>query len=138
LISSPSNAVINSPDHDTASIKSGMKSPVSIKSSKSSWSNPLSAAKSSYESAPSTDQEAIKRSAECQQLIDLQKEHGEELSRFFEFEQHLLNELRSQRDLTKQLRSKGHREIIVDKQSKVRFCAICDGVCLTYSRSRKP
>jgi hypothetical protein len=106
-------------DSDKASIKSGMKSPRSAKSSKSSWSSPVSAAKSSYESAPSVDQEALKRSLECTELLDLLEVHGEERARFLEFEQCLLTGLRAQREAAKQDKARGHQDVLDDQQGKV-------------------
>jgi hypothetical protein len=111
--------VIHSPESEKVSVKSGMKCPGSVKSSKSSWSSPVSVAKSSYESAPSVDQEALRRSMECSELLNLQILQMAERSRFLNFEQYLLDELRTRRDSIKDEKIRGHRNVLDERQTKV-------------------
>ncbi len=108
-----------SPEGDRLSIKSGMKSPASAKSSKSSWSSPASVAKSSYESAPPIDQEAHKRSIESPEMLNLLKSQSEEKHRFSHYEQSIVAELQTQRDVIKGGRSQGHRDVLDERQAQV-------------------
>ena len=110
---------IYSPGSDNVSLKSGMKSPGSAKSSKSSWSSPVSAAKSSYESAPPVDQEALKRSMDCSEMLNLQNLQTEEGVRFLDFEKYLVEELRTRRESIKEERRQGHRDVLDERQAKV-------------------
>jgi hypothetical protein len=113
------STIVVSPENDKVSLKSGMQSPGSAKSSKSSWSHPVSLAKSSYESAAPIDAEAMRRSTDCLEMISLKKLQMEERSRFLEFERCLLAELRTRRDSTKEEKCRGHSIISDEKQSKV-------------------
>ena len=122
LSSIPSDIIRSVESDDKASITSGMKSPTSVKSGKSSsWSSPISAAKSSYESAPPIDQEAVSRSMECPAILDLQKLQAAEKTRFLDFEKYLLAELRAQRDALKDDKRRGQSETVESRQSKVSF-----------------
>lgn len=129
--------VMLSPESEKASVNSGMKSPGSIKSSKSSWSSPVSAAKSSYESAPSVDHEAFRQSTECPELRSLQILQMAERSRFLDFEQHLLNELNTRRNLIKDQKMRGHRDILDEQQMKVSRSTQSPEHILTSYRSKK-
>ena len=110
---------IHSPESDKISIKSGMRSPISTKSSKSSWSSPVSAGKTSYDSAPPIDHEALKRSMDCPEMMNLQKLQTEEGARLLDFERCLMTELRTRRDFIREEKSRGHRAVLNEKQAKV-------------------
>lgn len=110
---------IYSPDGDKLSIKSGMKSPGSAKSSKSSWSSPASAVKFSYESAPPINQEAHKPTTESPEMLGLVDSQSEEKGRFLDFETSMVAELRAQRDTIKHEMSQAQRNVLDEKQAKV-------------------
>ncbi|KAI9874331.1 MAG: hypothetical protein M1823_007710, partial [Watsoniomyces obsoletus] len=113
------STIVVSPEDDKVSLKSGMQSPGSAKSSKSSWSHPLSRAQSSSESAAPIDAEAMRRSTDCLEMVSLQKLQMAERSRFLEFQRCLLAELSTRRDSTKEEKCRGHSIVFDEKQSKV-------------------
>ena len=110
---------MHSPEGDKVSVKSGMRSPGSAKSSKSSWSIPASAAKSSYESAPPSDPEANKRTMESLEMLDLLKSQTEEKQRFSGFEKSMVAKLRTQCETIKQEKSRAQRNMLEERQAKV-------------------
>jgi hypothetical protein len=107
---------------DRMSIQSGLKSPASIKSSKSSWSNPPSATRTHYEDPlPPEDKDAIKRTRECKELVNLHTRQMEERSRFVEFQKRAIAQLRLQHQVEKQQLMDLQRQLVVDALEKVNF-----------------
>ncbi|KIX06168.1 uncharacterized protein Z518_04142 [Rhinocladiella mackenziei CBS 650.93] len=101
---------------DNASVD--MKSPSSIKSSKSSWSQPLSASKSSWDQPAPADPDALRRSMECKDLLNLRMAQLEEKARFLEFQASLIDQLRSQRDNIKTQRATEHEKTVAEQRQK--------------------
>lgn len=101
------------------SIKSDLKSPVSLKSSKSSWSQPMSAAKSSYEHQRLVDPEAIKRSLECKEMLDLQMTQLDEKGRFLRYQASLISEIRAQCNEIKARKRTDWDRVIAEQFDKV-------------------
>ena len=106
-------------DSDHVSLKSGLKSPGSIKSSKSSWSNAVSATKSSYEQPSVSDPEAVRRGLECKEMLDLRTVQLQERERFIEFQQTLITQLRATRDAIISEKREQHQSIIDERHAKV-------------------
>jgi hypothetical protein len=107
---------------DRMSIQSGLKSPASIKSSKSSWSNPPSATRTHYDDPlPAEDKDAIKRTRECKELVNLHAKQMEERSRFVEFQMRSIAHLRLQHQAEKQHLIDEQRQLVVDALDKVNF-----------------
>lgn len=105
---------------DRMSIQSGLKSPASIKSSKSSWSNPPSATRTHYEDPlPSEDKDAIKRTRECKELVNVHARQMEERSRFTDFQKRCIAQLRLQHQAEKQHLIDQQRRLVVDALEKV-------------------
>ncbi len=102
---------------DNASVD--MKSPLSVKSSKSSWSQPLSAPKFDYEQPIPVDDEALKRSIECKDLLNLRMAQLDEKARFLTFQTSMLAQLRSQREKIKAQRRADHAKILAEQSKKV-------------------
>jgi len=96
-----------------------MGSPLSAKSSKSSWSQPLSLAKPSSESPPFVDIEALQRSMGCKELLNLRMAQLDEKARFLEFQASLMAHLRSERDLLKAQKKTLHGTAIAEQRAKV-------------------
>ncbi|KAJ9609138.1 hypothetical protein H2200_006909 [Cladophialophora chaetospira] len=92
-----------------------MQSPPSIKSNKSSWSHPATT-KPGNDPPPLLDMEALKRSMESKELLDLRMMQMEERARFLEFQTSLLSDLRSQRDVLK-AQKKAEHEIQLPEQA---------------------
>jgi hypothetical protein len=128
---------VHSRDSDKNSIKSELKSPASFKSSKSSWSNPASAAKSSYDGVPPDQAEALNRSMQSPELKEIQRLQTEEKDRFIDFEGVLLADTRSRRDAAKDAKAREHQEILEEKQRKVSLVPAHADLLLTGSRSTR-
>jgi hypothetical protein len=106
---------------DRMSIQSGLKSPASIESSKSSWSNSPSAARAQYEDPlPPEDKDAIKRTRECKELVSLHSRQVEERSRFAEFHKSAIAQLRLQHQAEKLQLIDLQRELVAEALDKVR------------------
>jgi hypothetical protein len=106
---------------DHMSIQSGLKSPASIKSSKSSWSNSPSATRTHYEDPlPPEDKDAIKRTRECKELVSLHNRQVEERSRFAEFHKRAIAHLRLQHQAEKQQLIDLQRQLVSEALDKVR------------------
>lgn len=103
------------------SIKSDLKSPVSLKSSKSSWSQPMSAAKSSYEHQHLPDPEAIKRSLGCKEMLNLQMAQLDEKARFLRYQANIISEIRAQCNEVKARKRTDWDRVIAEKFDKVSF-----------------
>jgi hypothetical protein len=107
---------------DRMSIQSGLKSPASIKSSKSSWSNPPSATRIHYEDPlPPEDKDAIKRTRECKELVNLHTRQVEERSRFADFQKRSIAQLRLQHKAEKQHLIDVQRQQVMDALDKASF-----------------
>jgi hypothetical protein len=104
---------------DRMSIKSDLKGPASIKSSKSSWSSPPVATKSNYEQPTSVDNEAIKRSMDCKDMLDLHARQLEEKKRFLEYQRAVLTHLRAQYQSAKIQKIAAQRQIVAEATEKV-------------------
>ncbi|EXJ92559.1 hypothetical protein A1O3_01111 [Capronia epimyces CBS 606.96] len=96
-----------------------VKSPSSIKSSKSSWSQPLSTTKFSYEQATSVEADASKRSAECKEMLDLRMAQLDERARFLQFQAAVIAQLGAQRQKLKAEKRQGHERRLVEQCAKV-------------------
>jgi hypothetical protein len=101
------------------SIKSDLKSPVSLKSSKSSWSQPMSAAKSSYEQQHLPDPEAIKRSLECKEMLNLQMAQLDEKARFLRYQASIISEITAQCSKVKARKRTDWDRVIAEQFDKV-------------------
>lgn len=118
LSSISSDAGINTADDDL-SIKSDLKSPVSLKSSKSSWSHPLSATKSSYEDQDLFDPEALKRSMDCKEMLNLRAVQLDERARFLHYQAGIMSDTRAQCDRIKARKRTEWDRIIAEHIEKV-------------------
>ncbi|KIW88703.1 uncharacterized protein Z519_10749 [Cladophialophora bantiana CBS 173.52] len=105
--------------NDSEEISVDMQSPLSVKSSKSSWSQPLSAAKSSCESQPFVEMEALQRSMGCKELLNLRMAQLDEKARFLEFQASLMLQLKSERDSLKAHKKTTHGKVIAEQRSKM-------------------
>jgi hypothetical protein len=106
---------------DRMSIQSGLKSPASIESSKSSWSNSPSTTRVHYEDPlPPEDKDAIKRTRECKELVSLHNRQVEERSRFAEFHKRAIAHLRLQHQAEKQRLIDLQRQVVAEVLDKVR------------------
>ncbi|KIY01425.1 uncharacterized protein Z520_02977 [Fonsecaea multimorphosa CBS 102226] len=105
--------------NDSDELSAGMRSPLSVKSCKSSWSHPLSVAKSSGESPPFVDAEALQRSMGCKDLLNFRMAQLDEKARFLEFQASLMAHLRSERDLLKAQKKTLHGTAIAEQRAKI-------------------
>lgn len=120
-VTSPTLSSISSdPDTNSEEPAVKMRSPLSIKSGKSSWSQPLSAPESSYESSTPVDEEAVKRSMECKDLLTLRLSQLEEKARFLEFTTSLISQLAARKEQKKSEKRIEHDKIIAEQIQKVR------------------
>jgi len=104
---------------DRMSIKSDLKGPASIKSSKSSQSSPPVATKSNYEQPTSVDNEAFKRSMDCKDMLDLHARQVEEKNRFLEYQRAVLTHLRAQHQSAKMQKIAAQQQIVAEATEKV-------------------
>lgn len=111
---------IDRPNGNRYSIQSEVRSPVSVKSSQSSWSAPPSAAKQSFEQTAPVDQDAIQRTMDSKELLDLRLIQTEERDRFVQYRRDALAQLRSHQMSTKLNILKEHRRIVEEATRKVR------------------
>lgn len=118
------------------SIKSDLKSPLSLKSSKSSWSQPMSGAKSSYEHQQVPDPEAMKRSMECKEMLNLQMAQLDQKARFLRYQVGLISDLREQCDRAKASRRTDWDRLIAEQFDKVSTWDYLAVDCLTHDRKR--
>ncbi|KAK4946972.1 hypothetical protein LTR10_014114 [Elasticomyces elasticus] len=95
-----------------------MRSPLSIKSSKSSWSQPPSATKLSSESSAPVDQEAVKRSMESKDLLNLRMSQLEEKARFLEFQTSLISQLAARKEQKRSEKRIEHDQVIAEQIHK--------------------
>ncbi len=111
---------MNLKNGDAMSIRSGVKSPDSIKSNKSSWSSPPTATRIHYEELPAAeDKEAMKRTRECQEMTNLHMRQIEERLRFAEFQRRCIAQLRLQHQ-TQMLHLRDiHQQLVEDTAEKV-------------------
>ncbi|KIW35107.1 hypothetical protein, variant [Cladophialophora immunda] len=96
-----------------------MRSPLSVKSGQSSWSQPLSMAKSSCESPQFVDIEALQRSMGCKELLNLRMAQLDEKGRFLEFQASLMAQLQSERDLLKSQKKTMQGTAIAEQRAKI-------------------
>ena len=109
-------------EDDNVSVTSGMKSPGSAKSvgSKSSWSMPPSTAKTSVEpNALVVDPDALKRSNDCKEMLQVRQSQLAEKRRFLDFQKTLVDELRAQRDRLRASMSETQETVVHELQAKV-------------------
>ena len=97
-----------------------MRGPLSIKSGKSSWSQPLSATKLDYESSAPVDEEAVTRSMESKDLLNLRMGQLQAKARFLEFQASLISQLAARKEQKKSQKRIEHDKIIADQIHKVR------------------
>ena len=116
---------IDRPNGNRYSIQSEVRSPGSIKSSKSSWSVPPSATKPSFEQAMAIDAEALQRTMESKELLGLRSSQIEERDRFIQYQRSALAQLRSQHITAKSNIIKEHRRVIDEATERVRYMT-CD------------
>lgn len=102
------------------SIQSDIRSPASIKSSKSSWSAPPSAIKQSFEQSRPVDPEALQRSKDSKELSDLNSMQLEERDRFLQYQRDVLIKLRTQHTALRSQVVKEFREAVEEATQKVR------------------
>ena len=95
------------------------RSPASVRSFKSAWSNQVIVPKISYESEQ--DSTALKRSLENREISDLQKAQQAERNRFSDYRDQLLEQLRQERDDAKGKRKIVHDATIAEKRRMVSF-----------------
>jgi len=123
VVSTPSSLERNTlalNNADRMSIQSGLKSPASMQSVKSSWSNPPLATRTHYEDPlPSEDKDAIKRTRECKELVNLHARQMEERSRFIDFQKRCIAQLRLQHQAEKQHLIDQQRRLVVHALEKV-------------------
>ena len=123
VLSTPTLSSINSAAGSNTSgelsIKSDLKRPLSLKSSKSSWSQPISATKSTYEDQPWIDPEALNRSMGSAEMLHLRKTQYDEKYRFLKFQNASITDLRSQYDYTRAQRRTEQDRIIAEQVDKV-------------------
>lgn len=105
--------------YNSEDLSMDIQSPSSIKSSKSSWSQPLSATKFTHDPPDPVDSEALIRSVESKELLNLRMAQLDEKVRFLEFQTTLISELRSQREAVKGQKSAVHEHIITEQTKKV-------------------
>ena len=108
---------IDRPSGNRYSIQSEVRSPASVKSSKSSWSAPPSATKQSFEHAMPVDPEALQRTMESKELLALRSKQVEERDRFLQYQRAALAQLRSQHITTKSTIMKEH-QLIIDRATE--------------------
>jgi hypothetical protein len=112
---------IDRSDGNRYSIQSEVRSPISIKSSKSSWSAPPSATKQSFERSLPVDPEALQRTMESKELLNLRSLQIEERDRFLRYQRDVLDKLRSQHIVSKSNMVNEHRGAIDVATKKVRI-----------------
>ncbi|KIW15278.1 hypothetical protein PV08_05323 [Exophiala spinifera] len=116
---SPTLTSLSSTDTHQSELGSiDMRNPLSIRSSKSSWSPTLPTSKHSYDEPPPIDQDALKRSMESQQLMGLRMTQLEEKVRFLEFQTTLISQLRTQKEHVKKQRQVEHERILSEQSTK--------------------
>lgn len=102
-------------------ITSDLKSPVSFKSTQSSWSNPPSTAKSASEQHDSYDSDAMDRSRNCKEMLMLRSIQLEERDRFLQFQSGVMSDAQAQCDRIKACKRKDWDKIIAEHVEKVSF-----------------
>ena len=95
------------------------RSPASGKSSRDSWARPAFAATTERIPPALVDMDALKRSMECKELLDLRLRQVEEKARFLEFQTSQFSHLRSQRDTLKEQKKSEHERILTEQTTKV-------------------
>lgn len=109
---STDNSSLKMNNGDGMSVKSGLKSPGSIRSHKSSWSTPPPATRMHYDDlTPPDDKEAMKRTRECKELMNLHFHQMEEKSRFADFQRSSTAKLR--------LRHQSQKQQLIDTQQQL-------------------
>jgi hypothetical protein len=105
---------------EATSIRSDIRSPGSIKSNKSSWSQPVSVSKDVPEYKKPVDADAVKRSMECEELSNLRAIQQDQRLRFLQFQTSLISNLRAQQELAKNQRRLEQDKSIAEQIEKVR------------------
>ncbi|KAK6365357.1 hypothetical protein LTS17_011329 [Exophiala oligosperma] len=118
-LASPTLTSVSSTDtHQSEEGSIDMKNPLSIKSSKSSWSPILPARKPSYDESTPVDEDALKRSMECRHLMNLQMTQLEEKVRFLEYQTTLISQLRTRKEDAKRQRQVEYEKILAEQSTK--------------------
>lgn len=119
--SSTLTSINSDPDlNDNEALPTDGRSPSSIKSTRPSWSPTAFETKTSHHHAPLVDMDALKRSMECKDLLDLQMAQMAERARFLEFQASFLSHLKSQRDILKEQKKLEHEKAIDKQTAQVR------------------
>ncbi|KAL2426090.1 hypothetical protein ABEF95_010786 [Exophiala dermatitidis] len=120
-IASPALSSINS-DGDssiTEDLSVEVKSPLSLKSSKSSWSQPMpTTAQYGYKHSTSVDAVALKRSVECGEMLQLRMAQLDEKARFLEFQASMLAQLSSQWEKAREEKRREHERALAEQCAK--------------------
>jgi hypothetical protein len=125
-LASPTLTSVSSTDtHQSEEGSINIKNPLSIKSSMSSWSPTLPDCKPSYDEQPLVDEDALRRSMECQRMMNLRMAQLEEKARFLEFQTTLISQLRTQKEDAKALRQVEHERILSEQSTKVSTLDLC-------------
>ncbi|RMZ87992.1 hypothetical protein DV736_g4780, partial [Chaetothyriales sp. CBS 134916] len=106
-------------DSDQVSQQSREKSLGSFESSKSSWSNAISAPKSSYEQPVPRDADALQRGLECQEMLELRCSQMAERDRFLDFQYTLLSRLGAGRKAAEAAKRKLQQAAMEEHQHKI-------------------
>lgn len=102
------------------SLQSDIRSPISLKSSKSSWSASPSVTKKSFEQLLPIDPEALQRTMESKELLDLRSTQLKERDRFLQYQRDVLAQLRSEHIAAKSNLIKEHQRVVDETTQKVR------------------
>lgn len=113
------NSELCADTNNSETLSENIRSHSSVKSSKSSWSQPMSTSTSSYEHPLPISDEALKRSMECKELLDLQMAQLEQKDRFLQFQASLISHLRSERERIKSQRKIEHERNVVAQIERV-------------------
>ena len=104
---------------DRMSIRSGLKSPASTKSNKSSWSVPQVAPRVHYEEPPQEDQEAATRTRDCQEFKNICMRQVEERYRFLDFQRGTTTHARLEHQAAKQRMLEAQEQALRDAMIRV-------------------
>lgn len=119
--SSTLTSINSDPDlNENEELPSDGRSPLSIKSSQNSWSHTAFDTKTNHHHTPLVDMDALKRSMECKDLLDLQMAQLAERARFLEFQTSFLSQLKTQRDILKEQKKLEHEKTIAKQTAQVR------------------
>ena len=104
---------------DRMSIRSGLKSPASIKSNKSSWSVPQVVPRVYHEEPRQEDQEAATRTRDCQEFKNMRTRQVEEMYRFLGFQRGATTHARLEHQAAKQRMLEAYEQAVRDTMIRV-------------------